>query len=49
MQRLSILDLLDPGEINKRASIAHPQRDEFDNVLLVDRAVASASTPDRRA
>ena len=26
VQRLSILDLLDPGEINKRASIAPPVR-----------------------
>ena len=41
VQRLSILDLLDPGEINKRASIAPPSEDEFDNVLLVDRAVAA--------
>jgi Peptidase S24-like len=41
MQRLSILDLLDPGEINKRASIAPPSNDEFDNVLLVDGAVAA--------
>ncbi len=41
VQRLSILDLLDPGEINKRASIAPPSEDEFDNVLLVDGAVAA--------
>src|SRR5580704_8991416 len=41
VQRLSILDLLDPGEINKRASIAPPSEDEFENVLLVDGAVAT--------
>jgi Peptidase S24-like len=41
VQRLSILDLLDPGEINKRASIAPPSEDEFDNILLVDGTVAA--------
>jgi hypothetical protein len=41
VQGLSILDLLDPGEINKRASIAPPSEDEFDNILLVDGAVAA--------
>ncbi len=41
VQRLSILDLLDPGEINKRTSIAPPSDDEFDNVLRVDGAVAA--------
>jgi hypothetical protein len=41
VQRLSVLDLLDPGEINKRASIAPPSQDDFDNVLLVDGAVAA--------
>src|SRR6202795_3182833 len=41
VQRLSILDLLDPGEINKRASIAPPSEDEFDNVLLVEGVVAA--------
>lgn len=41
VQRLSVLDLLDPGEINKRASITPPSDDDFDNVLLVDGAVAA--------
>ena len=41
VQRLSILDLLDPGEINKRASIVPPSEDEFENVLLVDGPVAA--------
>jgi phage repressor protein C with HTH and peptisase S24 domain len=41
VQRLSVLDLLDPGEINKRASILPPSEDEFQNVLLVNSAVAA--------
>ncbi len=41
VQRLSVLDLLDPGEINKRASITPPSQDDFDNVLLVDGPVAA--------
>ena len=41
VQRLSILDLLDPSEINKRASIAPPSDDQFQNVLLVDGSVAA--------
>lgn len=36
VQRLSVLDLLDPSEINKRASILPPSEDEFENVLLVE-------------
>jgi hypothetical protein len=42
VQRLSVLDLLDPGEVNKRASILPPAADEFQNVLLVDGAVAAS-------
>jgi hypothetical protein len=41
VQRLSILDLLDPGEVNKRASIPPPSDDEFENVLLVEGPVAA--------
>jgi hypothetical protein len=41
VQRLSVLDLLDPAEINKRASIVPPAEAEFENVLLVDGAVAA--------
>ncbi|HYK50128.1 MAG TPA: S24 family peptidase [Terriglobales bacterium] len=41
VQRLSVLDLLDPSEINKRASIVPPSQDDFENVLLVDSAVAA--------
>jgi hypothetical protein len=42
VQHLSVLDLLEPSEINKRASILPPTDDEFDNVLLVDGPVAAA-------
>ena len=41
VQHLSVLDLLDPGEINKRASIVPPSQDDFENVLLVDGVVAA--------
>ncbi len=41
VQRLSVLDLLDPGEINKRASITPPSDDKFENVPLVDGPVAA--------
>lgn len=36
VQRLSVLDLVDPSEINKRASIVPPSEDDFENVLLVE-------------
>ena len=41
VQHLSVLDLLDPSEVNKRASILPPSADEFENVLL---AAPSAAT-----
>lgn len=41
VQHLSVLDLLDPSEVNKRASILPPSGDEFENVLLTDGAVAA--------
>jgi hypothetical protein len=41
VQRLSVLDLLDPSEINKRASILPPAKDQFQDVLLVDGDVAA--------
>jgi hypothetical protein len=41
VQRLSVLDLLDPAEVNKRASILPPSNDEFQNVILADGAVAA--------
>src|ERR1700691_1803772 len=43
VQHLSVLDLLDPSEINKRASILPPSNDEFQNVLLTDGTIAATS------
>src|SRR5271166_3053154 len=40
-QHLSVLDLLDPAEVNKRASILPPSGDEFENILQVDGKVAA--------
>ena len=44
VQHISVLDLLDPHEINKRASILPPSNDEFENVLLVDGAIAASES-----
>lgn len=41
VQRLSVLDLLAPEEINKRASILPPSEDEFENVVLVEGSMAA--------
>jgi hypothetical protein len=41
VQHLSVLDLLDPAEVNKRATIVPPSSDEFENVLLTDAPVAA--------
>jgi hypothetical protein len=41
VQHLSVLDLLDPSEINKRATILPPSNDEFQNILLTDGTVAA--------
>ena len=41
VQRLSILDLLDPAEVNKRASILPPDPDSFENVAVVEESVAA--------
>jgi len=40
VQRLSVLDLVDPSEINKRASIVPPSEDDFENILLVEGRIA---------
>ena len=40
VQHLSVLDLLDPSEVNKRASILPPSGDEFENVLLTEPSAA---------
>jgi len=44
VQHLSVLDLLDPAEINLRASILPPAKDEFQNVLLVDGSIAATES-----
>ena len=41
VQHLSALDLLDPAEVNKRASILPPSGDEFENIRQVDSKVAA--------
>jgi len=41
VQRLSVLDLLDPDEVNRRASIPPPSEDEFENVFVVDGQTAA--------
>jgi hypothetical protein len=41
VQRISVLDLLDPAEVNKRASIVAPSDGDFENVLLVSEKVAA--------
>ena len=41
VQHLSVLDLLDPTEINKRASIVPPSEDEFDSVVVAEPQIAA--------
>ena len=41
VQKMSVLDLIDAQEINKRASIPPPSEDDFENVLLVESPVAA--------
>ena len=41
VQHLSILDLLDPTEVNKRASIPPPSEDDFENIFVVEGAIAA--------
>ena len=41
VQRLSVLDLLDPSEVNKRASILPPSEDEFDSVVMAEPQIAA--------
>jgi hypothetical protein len=42
VQHLSVLDLIDPVEVNKRASILPPAEDEFDNVVVADPHIAAS-------
>lgn len=41
VQHISVLDLLDPNEINKRASILPPSEDDFENLLVVEGTIAA--------
>src|SRR5258708_10395906 len=41
VQHLSVLDLVDPSEVSKRATILPPSNDEFENVLLVEPSAAA--------
>lgn len=41
VQRLSVLDLLDPAAVNKRASIVPPSGDEFEHVIVTDAHTAA--------
>ena len=43
VQRMSVLDLLDPADVNKRASILPRSEGDFENVVLVDAHVAAHS------
>ena len=40
VQHLSVLDLLDPAEVNKRATMVPPSGDEFENIALADSGIA---------
>lgn len=41
VQHLSVLDLLDPDEVNRRASIPPPSDDDFENILLTEPSIAA--------
>jgi hypothetical protein len=41
VQRLSVLDLLDPAEVDKRASLVPPSDDDFENVVVADASTAA--------
>ena len=45
VQHLSVLDLIDPAEVNKRSSIIPLSEDEFDNVAVVDSHIAASEAP----
>src|SRR5947209_20124518 len=40
-QRLSVLDLLDPEEVNRRATVAPPAESRFQNIFVVDAEIAA--------
>lgn len=41
VQHLSVLDLIDPAEVNKRSSILPPSEGEFDNVAVTEPQIAA--------
>jgi len=41
VQRLSVLDLLDPAAVNTRASLVPPSGDEFEHVVVTDAHTAA--------
>ena len=42
VQHLSVLDLLDPAEVNKRASVLPPSEGEFDNIVVTEPQIAAS-------
>ena len=48
VQKLSVLDLLDATEVNKRASIPPPATDGFQNVLMADGHILASEPQIRR-
>src|SRR6202161_937293 len=45
VQHLSVFDLLDPSEVNKRASIVPPSNDDFQNAFPTGGTAAPPSAP----
>lgn len=41
-QRLSVLDLLDPDEVNRRATVTPPAESHFQNIFVVDAEIAAS-------
>ena len=41
VQRLSVLDLLDPAEVNKRATVTPPSEEDYESVIVVKAGVAA--------
>src|SRR3979411_1917955 len=44
VQHLSVLDLLDPTEVNKRAAMLPPRGDDFENGLLTEGTIAATQS-----
>lgn len=41
-QHLSVLDLLDPDDVNRRATVAPPAESRFQNIFVVDAEIAAS-------